>query len=79
MSTFTRLQETIAATLKVPASKITETTRDEELAAWDSLGHVNLMMALEQTFDVQLDVEDFPKLNSVPAILAYLAAQGVAT
>ncbi len=77
MSTFSKLQQTIAATLKVPATKITETTRDEELAAWDSLGHVNLMMALEQTFDVMLDVEDFPKLNSVPAILAYLQAQGV--
>lgn len=77
MSTFSKLQETIAATLKVPAAKITETTRDEELAAWDSLGHVNLMMALEQTFDIMLDVEDFPKLNSVPAILAYLQAQGV--
>lgn len=77
MSTFAKLQETMAATLKVPASKITQTTRDEELAAWDSLGHVNLMMAIEQTFDVMLDVEDFPKLNSVPAILAYLEAQGV--
>jgi len=77
MSTFERLQEAIAATLKVSPSKITEQTRDEDLAAWDSLGHVNLMMTLEQTFDVMLDVEDFAGLNSVPAILEYLKKHGI--
>lgn len=77
MSIFEQLQDAIAITLKVPASKITETTKDEDLAAWDSLGHVNLMMTLEQTFDIFLDVEDFSKLNSVPAIIEYLREQGI--
>jgi acyl carrier protein len=72
MSTFKQLQEVIAATLKVPPEKITETTVHDDIAAWDSLGHVNLMIALEQAFDVYLDVEDFPELNSVPAITRYL-------
>jgi acyl carrier protein len=35
------------------------------------------MMALEQTFGVFLEVEDFPKLVSVPAMLQYLKAQGI--
>jgi acyl carrier protein len=78
MSTFVQLQNAIAATLKVPAKQITETTKDKDIASWDSLGHVNLMMTLEQTFNVYLDVEDFPKLTSVPAILDYLKRQGVA-
>lgn len=77
MSLLEKLQETIAATLKVPANKITASTRDEDLSAWDSLGQVNLMMALEQTFEVYIEVEDFETLNSVPAILAYLTQQGV--
>jgi acyl carrier protein len=77
MSPFEQLQQAIAATLKVSASRITEQTRDQDIAAWDSLGHVNLMMTLEQTFDVTLDVEDFPRLNSVPAILEYLKANGI--
>lgn len=72
MTTFKQLQDVIATTLKVAPDKITATTTDEDLSAWDSLGHVNLMMALEQTFDIFLDVEDFPLLNSVPAILKYL-------
>ena len=72
MSIFKQLQGVIATTLKVPPEKITETPINENLAAWDSLGHVNLMLALEQTFDIYLDVEDFPTLTSVPAILQYL-------
>ena len=76
MSLFPRLQQTIAITLKVPASQVTPTTRDEDLPAWDSLGQVNLMMAIEQTFDLMIEVEDFEKLKSVPAILDYLAQQG---
>jgi acyl carrier protein len=77
MNTFKKLQDAIATTLQVPANTITETTKDEDVAAWDSLGHVNLMMTLEQTFDIFLDVEDFAKLNSVPAIIEYLKGQGI--
>ena len=76
MSTFEQLQDVIATTLKVPANRITETTKDEDIAAWDSLGHINLMMALEKTFDIFLDVEDFSKLTSVCAIMEYLKEQG---
>ena len=34
-------------------------------------------MAIEQAFDVYIEVEEFGNLNSVPAILAYLKKQGV--
>ena len=60
MNTFEKLRDAIATTLKVPVEKITEQTKDENITAWDSLGHVNLMLALEQTFDVYLEVDDFP-------------------
>jgi acyl carrier protein len=76
MTLFERLRDAIAGTLNVPPDTITETTRAEDLPAWDSLGHVNLMMTLEQTFDLFLDVEDFPRLNSIPTILAHLREQG---
>jgi acyl carrier protein len=78
MTVFERLQEALAATLRVPIDDITEITTHEDLAAWDSLGHVNVMMTLEQTFDIVLEVEDFPKLDSVPAIIEHLKGQGIA-
>ena len=72
-----RVCATIAATLKVPQKAITATLRDEDLPEWDSMGHVNLMMALEQTFDLYLEVDDFEILKSVPAILDFLAKHEV--
>jgi acyl carrier protein len=77
MSLFERLQQTIATTLKLPPARITATTCDEDLPAWDSLGQVNLMMAIEQTFDLMIEVEDFEQLKSVSAILDYLGRKGV--
>ena len=77
MTLFDKLQATIASTLKVPPAKITPTTKSEDLPSWDSLGQVNLIMALEQTFDVYIEVEEFANLNSVPAILEHLGKNGV--
>lgn len=77
MTTFEKLQQVISTTLKVPPAKVSQTTRDQDLPAWDSLGQVNLIMALEQEFGVYIEVEDFGNLNSVPAILAYLGTQGI--
>jgi acyl carrier protein len=76
MSLLEDVQKTIATTLKVAPSKVTAQTRSEDLSAWDSLGQVNVMMALEQTFDVFIEVEDFDRLKSVDAIVEYLSAQG---
>lgn len=78
MDVYDQLREVIAQTLRTPASSVGPTTRAADLPTWDSLGHVNLMMSIEQTFDIQLEVEDFPKLTSVPAILKHLKARGIA-
>jgi len=78
MDLFEKIQNVIANTLKVTPDKITRETSDKDLVAWDSLAHVNLMMGLEQTFDLFLEVEDFTQLTSVPAILEYLREQGKA-
>ena len=77
MDLFLKVQQVISTTLKVPSDKITRDTSENDLAAWDSLAHVNLMMSLEQTFDLFLEVEDFPKLTSVPGILEYLKEHSV--
>ncbi|HMO46582.1 MAG TPA: acyl carrier protein [Rubrivivax sp.] len=76
MSHFPRLQTTIAETLKIPPASITPETRDEDVPAWDSLGHVKLIMAIEQAFDLYIEVDDFGELKSVPAILGYLQNNG---
>jgi acyl carrier protein len=77
VSVFEQLRGTLAASLSVTPDTISSTTRQADLSKWDSLAHINLMVALESTFDITLEVEDFASLTSVPAILAYLQNHGI--
>ena len=36
---------------------------------WDSLGNFNLILAVEQKFKIQFDMDDIENMNSVRAIL----------
>ena len=62
----------IANALNIDAAEVQPTTVSTDLDAWDSLGHVHIMIALENAFDIYMDVEDFAKIDGVPAILGYL-------
>ena len=74
MSMIDDVRRVIADTLNLSEDKIDENSSSETVDAWDSLAQVNLMMAIEQTFDLELDVEDFMKLNSVRAIADFIEA-----
>lgn len=78
MSVFKQLQEIMASALELPVDAITESSTMEDVEEWDSLGHVHIMVALEQAFDLYMDVDDFAELDSVPAILQYLESENVA-
>lgn len=78
MSLYSRLQPVIALTLKIEPGNLGPTSTSEDFPAqWDSMGQVNLIMALEEEFDVFIEPEDFNALKSVAAIEAYLQKAGV--
>lgn len=72
MNAFEQLRDIMATALEVPAEAIRENSTMADIEEWDSLGHVHIMVALEQAFDLYMDVEDFADLDSVPAILEFL-------
>nr|WP_291233800.1 acyl carrier protein [Frisingicoccus sp.] len=72
-----RIKETIADTLAVDADIIKpETSLKEDLEA-DSLDFVELVMSLEDEFDVKIGEDDTAKIQTVQDIIDYLKAQGV--
>jgi acyl carrier protein len=77
MSVFEKLQEIMATALELPVGAIREDATMDEIEEWDSLGHVHIMVALEQAFDLYMNVDDFAELDSVPAILKYLESENV--
>ncbi len=46
-------------------------------AQWDSLGHFNYLMLVEETFDVRFSVDEMAELKALDQIAAALAGRGV--
>jgi acyl carrier protein len=74
-SSLVRLQQIFADLFTIPAEDVIPSTSPETLALWDSLQHLNLMLAIEQEFGVQIAPQDMEQLLSVERIAAYLDRQ----
>ncbi|MHC4706356.1 MAG: acyl carrier protein [Planctomycetota bacterium] len=72
MNAFERVRAIMVEIFQVSENEIPPDLEQEDLENWDSLQHLNLMLALEQEFGVTLDVDELATLTSVPAILKYL-------
>ena len=72
MALFERVQQLIAKELKVEESQVTESaTFDGDLKA-DSLDVVELVMALEDEFSIDIPDEDAEKIRSVADAIDYI-------
>jgi acyl carrier protein len=65
-----RLIEVAADVFGVPASALTADSSSETVDAWDSISHLNLMLAVEQTFDLRIEPEQMVELTSINRIAA---------
>ena len=74
MNHLNTVRDLIALAFGVGGDDISVDTVQADVPAWDSVGHLNLMLMLEDNFKIALQVEDMVKLTSVKAILEFLAA-----
>jgi acyl carrier protein len=72
-----RLRRTMAAVLGVPTDALDDEASPDTIAEWDSMGHLNLVMALESEFGLSLSAEDALGMRSVAAIRGLLRGRGV--
>lgn len=77
MALFEQVREVIVRELSVPESQVTENaTFDGDLRA-DSLDIVELIMALEDEFDIEIPEEDAEKIQTVGDTVRYLEEKQV--
>jgi len=62
----------IARELDMPDGSITSATVSGDVERWDSLGHLQVCMALEAEFGISPELEELEELDSVAAIVAYV-------
>ena len=71
------LKRTLSEVFGIPESSIDDDTTMDTVAAWDSLKHLNLVLALEEQFDVSLSEEQSFEILSYPLIKAVLSEHGI--
>jgi acyl carrier protein len=67
------LKQLMATVLRVPADSISDATSMDTVESWDSLKHMNLVLALEEEFGVTIPDEDAANITSYPLIKLVLA------
>ena len=72
-----RMKEMIAEQLNCEESSITETTSFKDDLGADSLDLFELVMALEEKYEVEIPSEELAELTTVGAVMEYLKNKGV--
>jgi acyl carrier protein len=67
-----QIQALLAEVFEVPLEQVTPGLEFGDLPQWDSLGHMDLMMRLEERFGLEISTEAIAELVSVPAIRDYV-------
>jgi len=57
----------------VPAERVLPQSSPDTIETWDSINHLNLVLALEQEFGIQFTPEEIEQLLSVELIVALVA------
>jgi len=72
-----KVKEVIAEQLSIDAATITEETRFKEDLGADSLDLFEVVMALEDSYGIEIPQEDLENIKSVGAVIEYLKAKGI--
>ncbi len=72
-----QLEELFASILQEPVELINEDTSPRNTRSWDSLKHLELVMAIEGAYSVQFGMAEIVGLNSLGSIRQMLKLKGV--
>ena len=63
-----RIKSIMSAVFEIPASEIDGDSSVDTIKSWDSLKHMNLIIALEEEFQITIPDEEVGNLISYPLI-----------
>tara|TARA_B110001452_G_C15107471_1_gene386101 strand:- start:380 stop:607 length:228 start_codon:yes stop_codon:yes gene_type:complete len=70
-----KVLEVMSLVFEVPQEKLNEESSSENIESWDSLMHMNLVVALEEEFDVEFDEEEIIGMLSYKGVIELLEAK----
>ncbi len=69
------VRRTIASTFEIPVERVRDDSSTETIEQWDSVGHIDLVMALELRFGLRFTVEEITRLRSFGSICQVLGGK----
>lgn len=73
-----RPEEVVGKVFGVHPAQVSDETSNQNLSAWDSLAHMNLVLELESVYGISLSTEDAMAMTDVAAVKQALQRHGVA-
>jgi acyl carrier protein len=67
---FEQVRSVASDVFGIPARKITAESSPQTIENWDSMQHLNLVLAVEEKFGVQFEPEDIEQMKNVGAVAA---------
>lgn len=67
-----RVEDVVSSVLGIPRKQIDDNTSPDTAPAWDSMHHLQLVLALEEEFGAQFLVEEIEAMQRVGVIVALL-------
>ena len=73
-----KLEELIGNILDLNPTELTDDLTQSAVQSWDSLAHINIIMALEEVYGVTFSTEEIPTVKSLGDVRRLLRMKGVA-
>lgn len=67
-----KLTEIFRTTFKDPDLEIFDTMTVDDVPAWDSLSHINLIMSTEKAFGIRMNMREIRGLDNVGSLIKLL-------
>jgi acyl carrier protein len=72
-----RVREVVARVFGIDPSRVDDGASPDTVEGWDSMGHLNLVCALEERFGISIDIADAMEMVNVAKIRELLLGYGV--
>lgn len=77
MDNKTKLEQIFVDIFQMERSQVNDETSVDTVEKWDSLAHLNLVLALEETFGVTFTEEQSVEILNYPLIKTILSEHGI--
>ena len=75
MSTFDEVRGIASDILGIGTAKLTTDSSPDTVESWDSVQHLNLVLALEERFSLQLSPEEIEQMKTLGATAALIESK----